>query len=172
MRLVLPYSLLLLLLVVATDCASLPQAGRHSTVSLLERTETGGRYNLQLDFGKHHMSGLLVVRRQPSGALTFAGVTYFGLSIFQFTLDGTTWTTHSCLAPLAKPKVLALLQRDLGVLFCPGQYAVRRNDRKDGPGWAIGRGLGRTVWQVHGGDKALLRHPWLRMSLRMDAIKE
>lgn len=167
-----PYSLLVLLLLAATGCASRRPAGSETVVSLLDRMEKGGRYNLQLDYGKYHTSGMLVVRRQSSGALTLAGVTYFGLSLFQFTLDDGKWTTHNCIEPLAKPKVLALLQRDFGVLFRPGQYAVRRYNRKDMWGWAIGRGPGRTVWQVNARGGAVLKHPWLRLRLQLDVIEE
>lgn len=143
---------------------------------LLPAGAAGHRYNLQIDYGKQHMSGLLVIRRQQSGVWLLAGVTHFGLSLFQFTLDNGQWTTHSCIDPLASPKVLALLQRDFGLLLQPDHYKIRRCRKNHVPCWTVGRGLGRTVWRVQQGmdgiaSGAVLQHPWLRLTLRLDPLQ-
>lgn len=50
----------------------------------LTQGESSQKYNIQLDFMKHHMSGMLIVRRMPDNEIRIVASTYFGLSLFDF----------------------------------------------------------------------------------------
>ena len=52
----------------------------------LTQGESSQKYNIQLDFMKHHMSGMLIVRRMPDNEIRIVASTYFGLSLFDFSL--------------------------------------------------------------------------------------
>lgn len=50
----------------------------------LTAEEGSQKYNIQLDFMKHHFSGMLIVRRMPENEIRILASTYFGLSLFDF----------------------------------------------------------------------------------------
>ena len=58
---------------------------------------------------KHHMSGMLIVRRMPDNEIRIVASTYFGLSLFDFSLRNDQFTVNSCIEPMKKEKVLKLL---------------------------------------------------------------
>ena len=57
---------------------------------------------------KHHMSGMLIVRRMPDNEIRIVASTYFGLSLFDFSLRNDQFTVNSCIEPMNKEKELKL----------------------------------------------------------------
>ncbi|KAB6338673.1 hypothetical protein GA160_22190, partial [Bacteroides xylanisolvens] len=102
--------LLFLGIQVQTSCS--PRiSGEGSTVPpVIELTqgEESQKYNIQLDFMKHHMSGMLIVRRMPDNEIRIVASTYFGLSLFDFSLHDDQFNVNSCIEPMKKEKVLKL----------------------------------------------------------------
>ena len=90
---------------------------------IIELTQGEGsqKYNIQLDFMKHHMSGMLIVRRMPDNEIRIVASTYFGLSLFDFSLRNDQFTVNSCIEPMKKEKVLKLLEMDFRRLFLSGK---------------------------------------------------
>ena len=115
--------LLFLGIQVQTSCS--PRiSGEGSTVPpVIELTqgEESQKYNIQLDFMKHHMSGMLIVRRMPDNEIRIVASTYFGLSLFDFSLRNDQFTVNSCIEPMKKEKVLKLLEMDFRRLFLSGK---------------------------------------------------
>ena len=96
--------LLFLGIQVQTSCS--PRiSGEGSTVPpVIELTqgEESQKYNIQLDFMKHHMSGMLIVRRMPDNEIRIVASTYFGLSLFDFSLHDDQFNVNSCIEPMKK----------------------------------------------------------------------
>ena len=106
--------LLFLWIQIQTSCSP-RMSGEGSTVlPAIELTqgESSQKYNIQLDFMKHHMSGMLIVRRMPDNEIRIVASTYFGLSLFDFSLRNDQFTVNSCIEPMKKEKVLKLLEMD------------------------------------------------------------
>lgn len=142
--------------------------------TLAEQTQ---KYNLQLDFLKHHFSGLLVARRLPDNEIRILASTYFGLSLFDFSLREDTFRVNHCVEPMRKEKILRLLESDLKSLFL-GNPAARVRKREGMPERRTsGRGFGRTVMTLGGdtGEEAgaiRIRHPWIRLTLQVNPLTE
>ena len=96
--------LLFLGIQVQTSCS--PRiSGEGSTVPpVIELTqgEESQKYNIQLDFMKHHMSGMLIVRRMPDNEIRIVASTYFGLSLFDFSLHDDQFNVNSCIEPMKR----------------------------------------------------------------------
>ena len=111
--------LLFLWIQIQTSCSP-RMSGEGSTVlPAIELTqgESSQKYNIQLDFMKHHMSGMLIVRRMPDNEIRIVASTYFGLSLFDFSLRNDRFTVNSCIEPMKKEKVLKLLEMDFRRLW-------------------------------------------------------
>lgn len=76
---------------------------------------------MQLDFMKHHFSGLLIVRKLPDNEIRILASTYFGLSLFDFSLRENEFHVNSCIEPMKKKKMLLLLETDFKNLFLSGK---------------------------------------------------
>ena len=136
----------------------------------------GSQYNIQLDFMKHHLSGMLIVRRMPENEIRILASTYFGLSLFDFSLRGENFLVNSCVAPMQKEKVLKLLEMDFKHLFLSSK-GIRVRTSKDG---AIekrtsGKGFGKSIVSITGetqGDpeQVRIRHPWIRLTIQLDKL--
>ena len=72
---------------------------------------------MQLDFMKHHFSGLLIVRKLPDNEIRILASTYFGLSLFDFSLRKNEFHVNSCIEPMKKKKMLLLLKQTLRIYF-------------------------------------------------------
>ena len=148
--------LLFLWIQIQTSCSP-RMSGEGSTVlPAIELTqgESSQKYNIQLDFMKHHMSGMLIVRRMPDNEIRIVASTYFGLSLFDFSLRNDQFTVNSCIEPMKKEKVLKLLEMDFRRLF-----------------------FGKSVVYITGntpGDPAQIKikHPWIRLTIRLDKLSK
>ena len=172
--------LLFLWIQIQTSCSP-RMSGEGSTVlPAIELTqgESSQKYNIQLDFMKHHMSGMLIVRRMPDNEIRIVASTYFGLSLFDFSLRNDQFTVNSCIEPMKKEKVLKLLEMDFRRLFLSGKD-IRVKTTKDSATEkrTSGKGFGKSVVYITGntpGDPAQIKikHPWIRLTIRLDKLSK
>lgn len=154
-------------------------SGEGSTVPPAIKLATGEgsqKYNIQLDFMKHHFSGMLIVRRMPENEIRILASTYFGLSLFDFSLRGKDFLVNSCIVPMQKEKVLKLLEMDFRHLFLSGK-GIRVRTAKGGviQKRTSGKGFGKSIVSIAGesqGDpqQVKIRHPWIRLTIQLDKL--
>ena len=173
--------LLFLGIQVQTSCS--PRiSGEGSTVPpVIELTqgEESQKYNIQLDFMKHHMSGMLIVRRMPDNEIRIVASTYFGVkAFFDFSLHDDQFNVNSCIEPMKKEKVLKLLEMDFR------QFVLKWKRRpceatKDNATQkrTSGKGFGKSVVYITDdtpGDPAQIKikHPWIRLTIRLDKLSK
>ena len=132
------------------------------------------RHNLQLDTRGNHLSGMLIARPTADGPRVLA-TSYFGPTIFDFTLTSDSLKVNSCVEPMRRPKVLSLLKNDLRVLL------VDRNGaklKKQSPGEEVrkrGHGFGKSVFTISYNadgmvERVLIRHPWIRLKMTVEEL--
>ena len=157
-------ALLFLWIQIQTSCSP-RMSGEGSTVPPaieLTQGESSQKYNIQLDFMKHHMSGMLIVRRMPDNEIRIVASTYFGLSI----------------EPMKKEKVLKLLEMDFRRLFLSGKDTrVKATKDSATEKRTSGKGFGKSVVYITGntpGDPAQIKikHPWIRLTIRLDKLSK
>lgn len=173
--------LLLLLMQFQTSCS--PRISGESSVAIppaieLTAGESSRKYNIQLDFMKHHFSGMLITRRMSDHEIRILATTHFGLSLFDFSLRGDTFIVNSCVAPMKKDKVLKLLEMDFRHLFLTGKdIRVRTNKNNSIEKRISGKGFGKSALSLSGtklGDpeQVKIKHPWIRLTIRLDKLKD
>ncbi|HJD75670.1 MAG TPA: hypothetical protein K8W04_06410 [Bacteroides reticulotermitis] len=170
--------LLFLWIQVQTSCS--PRvSGKGSTVPPaieLAQGEGSQKYNIQLDLMKHHMSGMLIVRRMPDNEIRIVASTYFGLSLFDFSLHDDKFSVNSCIEPMRKAKVLKLLKMDFKRLFLSEKSIRVKNTKDDSTKKrTCGKGFGKSVLYITGhtlGDptQIKIKHPWIRLTIRLDKL--
>ena len=109
MRQSLRYASWLLLLFILLSCSHRVTGEATALPPILQAEAQSQKYNLQLDFMKHHFSGMLIVRQMPDNEIRILGSTYFGLSLFDFSLHRDTFIVNSCMEPMRKKKMLKIL---------------------------------------------------------------
>ena len=100
MRQSLRYASWLLLLFILLSCSHRVTGEATALPPILQAEAQSQKYNLQLDFMKHHFSGMLIVRQMPDNEIRILGSTYFGLSLFDFSLHCDTFIVNSCMEPM------------------------------------------------------------------------
>ena len=95
MRQSLRYASWLLLLFILLSCSHRVTGEATALPPILQAEAQSQKYNLQLDFMKHHFSGMLIVRQMPDNEIRILGSTYFGLSLFDFSLHCDTFIVNS-----------------------------------------------------------------------------
>lgn len=180
--------LLILLMQLHTSCSSrISGAGSIVPPSIeLAAGEGSQKYNIQLDFMKHHFSGILIVRRMAGNEIRILAATHFGLSLFDFSLCGEQFKVNSCIAPMQKEKVLKLLEMDFKHLFLSGKgIRVKTNNKSSSKKGETnhpytekrtsGKGFGKSVLTITGdtpGNPATvkIKHPWIRLTIQLDKL--
>lgn len=171
---------LVCVLCLLTSCAS-PKvvegdAYIHSA-PIIRAQEFSQKYNMQLDFMKHHFSGMLIVRELPDNEIRILASTYFGLSLFDFSLRNEEFQVNSCIEPMKKKKILQLLETDFKNLFLNGKNIRIKKKNSTFEKRVTGSGFGKSVFYlsefVSGHPEQIkIRHPWLRLSIQLDKLKE
>lgn len=123
MRQSLRYASWLLLLFILLSCSHRVTGEATALPPILQAEAQSQKYNLQLDFMKHHFSGMLIVRQMPDNEIRILGSTYFGLSLFDFSLHCDTFIVNSCMEPMRKKKMLKILETDFKNLFLKNEKA-------------------------------------------------
>lgn len=136
---------------------------------IIETDSLARRYHLQLDLRKTHTSGLMIVQRAEPQAIRLVCMSYFGLSLFDFTLTDSTLVVHQCIEPMRHKRLLRLLERDLRHLFMPTPKRLRQTAR--GEEYAFGGGLTKGRIRRYTNDEGRLEveihHPYLAIALRL-----
>lgn len=103
--------------------------------------------------------------------------TYFGLSLFDFSLRENEFHVNSCIEPMKKKKILLLLETDFKNLFLSGKNIRIKKKSSTFEKRVTGRGFGKSVFYLSeftsGHPKQIkIKHPWLRLSIQLDKLKE
>lgn len=171
---------LLAALLLSTSCS--PRISGEGTslppvIELAEGSESQ-KYNIQLDFMKHHFSGMLIVRRMSGNEIRILAATHFGLSLFDFSLRGETFSVNSCIEPMKKEKILKLLEMDFKHLFLNGKnLRIRTTKDRSIEKRTSGKGFGKSVIHLSGAIKGKpaqvrMKHPWIRLTIRLNPLKD
>lgn len=130
---------------------------------------------MQLDFMKHHFSGMLIVRQLPNEEIRLLASTYFGLSLFDFSLQKGVFKVNSCIEPMQKEKVLKLLEADFKQLFLPTTHCRIKTQSPLLEKRISGKGFGKSVFTLSEyaagvPERAQIRHPWIRLTIRLNLL--
>ena len=133
------------------------------------------RHNLQIDTRGNHLSGMMLARPTADGPRVLAS-SYFGLTIFDFTLTVDSLKVNSCIEPMRRPKVLQLLERDLRVLLIDRNLAKLKKLTAETECRKLGSGFGKSVFVISynadgGISQVLVKHPWVRLQMTIEEIK-
>lgn len=169
---------LILTLLIYTSCvSSKPVNTGTSATPVINAEAQSQKYNMQFDFMDHHLSGMLIVRRLPDDEIRILATTYFGLSLFDVSLQQNGFRVNSCAEPMRKKKILRLLETDFRNLFlCPDD--IRMKKKSGGAEERVaGKGLGKSVFHLSEfvagrPERIRIRHPWLWLSIQLDKLKE
>lgn len=168
---------ILLLAGLCTACS--PKINEQATTlpPMLVVGEQTQKYNLQLDFMKHHFSGLLVVRQTAPGEIRLLGATHFGLSLFDFQIDHQTFTVNNCIEPLNKKKLLRLLEKDFKNIFIGGNAVRIKKKSCTFEERTSGSGFGKTTYYLstvtnNSPQQVLIKHKWIGLHIQLDLLNE
>lgn len=142
---------LIFILYLFTSCGSSKTIAGDATshvTPIICAEEYSQKYNMQLDFMKHHFSGLLIVRKLPDNEIRILASTYFGLSLFDFSLRENEFHVNSCIEPMKKKKMLLLLETDFKNLFLSGKNIRIKKKSSTFEKRVTGRGFGKTVFYL------------------------
>jgi len=74
-------------------------------------------FNMQIDYRKKHVSGLLLIKSVEPDVYRIALTTYFGLSIFDLEFNKGAFKINNCIEALNKKRVVQLLESDFRLLL-------------------------------------------------------
>lgn len=174
MKLFLKYvSCLIALVTLGTSCSSSKYI--YDTNSIIGVTESSTqKYNLQLDFKKHHFSGMLLIKEMNRGEIRIVGTTYFGMSLFDFSLTDGSFLVNYCIEPLKRKKLLLLLESDFRQLLLTNQKRKIKSKANYDQCYGFGRWFGKTLICIDENEGVLesvkLRHTWIGLQIQLDPI--
>lgn len=95
-----------------------------------------GVYNMAMDSGRTSVSCMLAVRRTDCG-IRAAGVTWFGMSLFDVVISGRDISVVSCAGFLERKPLIRLLGNVLGCIFidCGHVTCVSDTSQVSRKGW-------------------------------------
>lgn len=153
MKRFLQYVSLLMLAVAAAGCASGKKSVETNRPAVVLGDSVSQRFNLQIDFMKHHFSGMLIARRMGDEEIRLLFTSYFGLSIFDFSLRGDSLHVNSCIEPMRKKKILRLLEADFTRIFLTGRKLRIREKN--------------AIFE----RRIQIKHPWIRLKIQLDELQ-
>lgn len=165
--------LLTMVLVFNTACSSTKSSRGNVLLPIIETGSSMQKYNLQLDFMKHHFSGLLIVKRLSGDEIRILASTHFGLSLFDFSLHGEIFRVNSCIEPMKKEKVLRLLEMDLKNLFLSTSNMRIKKKEETSEKRISGKGFAKSVFYLSANPstQVKIKHPWIRLTLQLDPLE-
>ena len=176
MRVYLLYVSLFFFLFLSVGCSSY-QWMEDCSVIIEAQTEQSEKYNLQIDFRKHHFSGILLIKRMNSSEIRIIGATHFGLSLFDFSIKNNQFIINDCIEPLKKKKLLKLLERDFKQLLLSNQKRKIKSAVNTSKEFTYGKFIGKTKVKVNGEEiipffRVQLKHPMIGLVIILDPINE
>lgn len=173
-----PMSILLLSLLCCLNSCSPRISGESSTLPpMLHTSSSSQKYNMQLDFMKHHFSGMLIVRQRADNEIRILATTYFGLTLFDLSFRGDAFTVNSCIEPMKNEKILKLLESDFRQLFVSSNHTRLKEKSATTEKRISGKGFGKSIFSlsqyVDGKpSQAEVRHPWIRLTMQLNCLTE
>ena len=79
--------------------------------------DTTQLFNMQIDFRKNHLSGLLLIKSTQPDVYRIVFTTYFGMSVFDLEFDKGIFRINYCLEALNKKRVMQLFENDFRILL-------------------------------------------------------
>lgn len=135
------------------------------------------KYNIQMDFMKHHLSGILVVKNMGDNEIRLLSTTYFGPSLFDVSIQGDSLRVNSCIEPMRKKSLLRLLEGDFKSIFL-SQNTFKVKVKREGFEKRVrGCGFSKSVIELskfvgEQPESICIRHPWIRIKIQLDKLNE
>lgn len=123
---------------------------------------------MQFDVKKNHLSGMLISRKMPDGKVRLVATSYFGMSIFDFTLADTL-IVNQCIEPLKRRNVLKLIERDFKPVFVDKSVLKRRKKHANFEAYKRGHFFAKAKYKVSK-EELSIRHSLLRMSIKINEL--
>lgn len=118
------------------------------------------------------MDGILLVRQVNEKEIRFLFSTYFGMSVFDYSLRGDSFFVNNCIAPLRNKHVEALMANDFRILFTGNTSDSLSNTLKPVEKRTEGRGFLKSKVTINGTsagnpDSVRIHHPLLRLTMHI-----
>lgn len=102
--------------------------------------------------------------------------TYFGLSIFDFSLRGDSLHVNSCVEPMRKKKILRILEQDFKQVFLPNQKVHIKEKSSIFEKRISGKGMGKAVISLtefsdNQPKRIQIKHSWIRLKFQFDKLE-
>ncbi|WP_321436272.1 hypothetical protein [uncultured Bacteroides sp.] len=154
---------------IGLDAVSLPPIVNVDTIAQ--------KYNIQMDFMKHHLSGILIVRRMTDKEIRIVCSTYFGPSLFDLSLQGDSLKVNSCMEPMRKKNVLHLLEADFNAIFLSQKtFKIKKkedNFEKRTKGCGFSKSIIKLSKFARGYPECIcIKHPWIWTKIRLEKLNE
>ncbi len=167
--------LLLAGVLILTSCASHPKKAQNILPEIITTGNVTQKFNMQLDFGKNHFSGMLIARRMDSGEIRLLFNTHFGLSVFDFSLHPDSMEVNSIVEPMRKKKILNLLEKDFRLVFEPSENVRIKEKSSIFEKRKSGRGITKAVITLseftdNKPQRVQIRHPWIKLKIQLDKL--
>lgn len=139
-------------------------------------TEHSQRYDMNLRVGKHHFSGMLIIKEMQGGEVRIISTTYFGLSLFDISIRKTgEFIVNKCIEPMQRKALLKLLERDFKLLLLPNQEPKQIRETELFKLYRKGSGFGKTYIAVfeegaETNSKIELRHPLIKLYITLSPL--
>lgn len=168
---------LLLLLLVQFSCSHKVTGEASTLPPIIATSEQSQRYNMQLDFRKHHFSGMLIVRQMSGDEIRILGATYFGLSLFDFSLTRGVIKVNSCIEPMQKKRILQLLERDFKNLFLSSDKARIQSQNSTFERRTSGSGFLKSIYLLSKfkegqAEQVQIKHPLIGLTIQLNKLND
>lgn len=175
MRTFFRHASLLILLCAGISCSPRINSPRTALPEIIVTDSLTQKFNLQLDFMKHHFSGLLIARRMDNDEVRLLFSSYFGLSLFDFSFRNDSLYINSCIEPMRKKNLLKILDNDLKLVFIPGQPVRIKEKNTTFEKRINGKGIGKAIITLSGFSeeqprRVQIKHPWIRLKIQLDKL--
>ncbi len=109
---------------------------RASRVAAYVPPETSHLFKATLDIRKHHLTGLLMIKKMGDcpGTYRIVFMNEIGMTFFDLELKPDSLRVVSCFASLNKKALLKIIETDFRVLTCPGSLTDEHPYRQEGTG--------------------------------------
>ncbi|NDV60701.1 hypothetical protein [Bacteroides sp. 519] len=169
------YVSLLLVTVSLFACASGKSTSKAELPEIITTGTKTQKFNLQLDFGKNHFSGLLIARKMENGEIRLLFTTHFGLSVFDFSLHKDSMAVNNIVEPMRKKKVLNLLEKDFRLTFLPScNMRIKEKStifEKRTTGWGLPKAvITLSEFNESEPNRVLIKHPWIKLKIQLDKL--
>lgn len=168
-----------LLLIIFIMSACYPKIGKEmvSLPPIVNADTIVKKYNIQMDFMKRHLSGVLIVKRMGEHEVRLFASTYFGPSLFDLSICSDSLIVHNCIEPMRKKSVLRLLESDFkSIFFSQSTFKVKEKHggfERRTRGCGFSKSIIELSTFVDGQPESIrIRHPWMRIKIQLDKLNE